>query len=77
MDSAMSLVRDVAKGLLGMFVGDAALSSAILAVVAGAALVIKTEVASTQLGGALLFAGCLAVLVGSLFRGARRPQRIG
>jgi hypothetical protein len=72
MDSAMNLVRDVAKGLLGMFVGDAALSSAILAVVAGAALVIK-EVASTQLGGALLFAGCLAVLVGSVFRGARRP----
>lgn len=73
MDSAMNLVLDVAKGLLGMFVGDAGLSSSILAVVAGAALLIKTEVASTQLGGTLLFAGCLAVLVGSVFRGARRP----
>jgi hypothetical protein len=69
----MNLVRDVAKGLLGMFVGDAGLSGAILAVVAGAALLIKTEAASTQLGGALLFAGCLAVLIGSVVRGARRP----
>jgi hypothetical protein len=69
----MTLVRDVAKTLLGMFVGNAGLSSAILAVVAGAALLIKTEVASTQLGGALLFVGCLAVLVGSVFMGARRP----
>jgi hypothetical protein len=69
----MNLVRDVAKGLFGMFVGDAGLSSSILAVGAGAALVVKTEVASTQLGGALLFAGSLAVLAGGVFRGARRP----
>jgi hypothetical protein len=54
-----------------MFAGNAGVSSAILAVLAGAALLIKTN--STQLGGALLFVGCLAVLVGSVFRGARRP----
>jgi hypothetical protein len=69
----MNLVRDVAKALLGMFVGNAGLSSAILAVVAGSTLLIKTEVASTQLGGAFLFVGCLAILVGSVISGARRP----
>ena len=69
----MNSVRDVAKTLLGMFVGNAGLSSAILAVVAGAALLIKTEVTSTQLSGALLFVGCLAILVGSVISGARQP----
>ena len=69
----MNLVRDVAKALFGMFVGNAGLSSAILAVVAGSTLLIKTEVGSTQLSGALLFVGCLAILVGSLISGARRP----
>ena len=66
----MNLVRDVANELLGTFVGDAGLSGAILAVVTGSALLIKTEVVSTQLGGGLLFAGCLAILIGSVFTAA-------
>jgi hypothetical protein len=71
----MNLVRDVANELLGMFVGDAGLSGAVLAVVSGTALLIKAEAVSSQLGGALLFSGCLAVLIGSVVRAARRDRR--
>jgi hypothetical protein len=64
----MNLIRDVANELLGMFVGDVGLSVAVLAAVAGSALLIKTEVISTQLGGWLLWVGCLAILIGSVVK---------
>jgi hypothetical protein len=46
----MNLVRDVANELLGMFAGVLVLSGAILLVVAGSALLIKTETVTTQWG---------------------------
>ena len=67
----MNLARDVANELLGMFAGDLVLSGAVLVVVAGSALLIKTETVTTQWGGCLLFAGCLATLIGSVLWGAR------
>jgi Ca2+/H+ antiporter len=70
----MNLFRDVANELLGMFVGEVGLSAAILAMVAGSAFLIKTEVLSSQLGGWVLFVGCLAILIGSVVKTSRRTS---
>jgi len=64
----MTILRDVLTELFGMFVSDARLTAAILAVVAiAAALIWFADV--TLLGGAVLLLGCLAVLVESVRRG--------
>jgi len=69
----MNLIREVAAELAGMFVGDARLSLAILIVIAAAAAVCLAGL-PPLLGGGVLLAGSLAVLLDSVRRAARpRP----
>lgn len=68
----MTLLRDVSAELIGMFVGDAGLSAAVLAVVALAAGLIEVGHVLPLVGGGVLLAGCLAVLVGAVRRAALR-----
>ncbi|HEX3536080.1 MAG TPA: hypothetical protein VHU15_04885 [Stellaceae bacterium] len=66
----MTLIKDVAVELAGMFVGDARLTLAILAVIAAAAAICLSG-AEPLIGGAALLLGSLAVLLDSVRRGAR------
>jgi hypothetical protein len=66
----MIILKAVLAELFAMFVSDAWLSTAVLAVVAVAALI--EWVATPLWGGAALLLGCLALLIESVRRAARR-----
>ena len=71
----MTVIGDVLKELLGMFLADARLTLAVLllvAVVAGALTALRA--APLLAGGALLF-GCLLILVEAVSREARTQHR--
>jgi hypothetical protein len=68
----MSVLRDVMEELFSMFAGDAWLSLGILIVVAAAAL--ASVYAIPLLGGAILLAGSLGILVGAVLRATRRSK---
>jgi hypothetical protein len=71
----MTLLRDIANGLVGMFLADARLSGAIVALVlVVAALTLAFDV-EPLIGGAILLAGCLLILVEAALRDARRRRR--
>ncbi|OWY17130.1 hypothetical protein B6V73_09835 [Thioclava sp. JM3] len=75
----MKILKDVLTELFGMFLGDAWLSTAILAVVALTALAIDLGGAPPMLGGVLLLIGSLGVLIGAVLRAARQklaPTRV-
>jgi hypothetical protein len=68
----MSIITEVAKELLGMFIADARLTTATLVLVAiVAGLVVALRVAPL-LGGGVLLLGCLAILVEAVVREAGR-----
>lgn len=67
----MNLLKDVVAELIGMFVGDARLSAAVLAVVAVAA-VVRFAGTDPLPGGVVLLGGCLMVVVEGVRRSARR-----
>jgi hypothetical protein len=72
----MKLLREVACGLISMFIGDVWLTVGILAVVLLTALLTGFGVAPPLFGGALLFLGCAAVLIASVaFYGRRHRDR--
>lgn len=66
----MSILVDVAKELLGMFLADARLATATLLLVAIVAALLAGYV-EPLLGGAVLLLGCLARLVEATVREAR------
>lgn len=67
----MTVLTDVIAELFGMFVADARLSAAILAVVALSAALRDLFGVPDLLAGAALALGCVLVLVESVCRGAR------
>lgn len=69
----MSLARDIAKELVGMFVADARLSVSILTLV----LIVWALAArlSPLLAGGLLVFGCLAVLISTVAHEGRKRVR--
>ena len=72
----MNMLREVASGLLKMFVGDAWLTVGILTVVSLTGLLTGSGAVRPLFGGALLFLGCIVVLVASVaFYGRRRRDR--
>lgn len=71
----MTLVRDIANELLGMFLADARLTCAILALVLLVAGLILGLGVARLIGGGALLAGCLAVLVEAAVRETRRRRR--
>ena len=70
----MTVLKEIVAEVIGMFVGDARLSLAILAVVGMAAALIACGLDRLGAGG-LLLAGCLFILVESVRRGARPAMR--
>ncbi|MGE0502540.1 MAG: DUF1127 domain-containing protein [Rhizobiaceae bacterium] len=68
----MTVLKDVVSELVSMFVGDARLSVAILAIVAAAAGTTSIAAVDPLLGGAILLGGCLLLLVGVVYVTARR-----
>ncbi len=68
----MTILRDVLAELLAMFVSDARLTAAVLALVAAAALLEQTLNQAPLIGGAVLLAGCLGILTGSVLLAARK-----
>jgi hypothetical protein len=71
----MTLLADVAKELLGMFLADLRLSGAILALVATVAGLLVIAGAEPLIGGAALLLGCHVILVEAALREARRRAR--
>lgn len=67
----MTLFKDIAAELIGMFLGDARLSAAILAVVAVSAAVAKLADPG-PLPAAVLLGGALLVVVVAVRRSGRR-----
>jgi preprotein translocase subunit SecY len=70
----MTLLRDVIVELVGMFVADARLSGAILALVAVAAILVRVAGAEPLIGGVVLFGGSLLILIEAAVREARRRR---
>ncbi len=70
----MKLLRIILAELRGMFAADLGLSLAVLALVGLLALALDQGLAPLW-GGALLLAGVLAILLASVWRGARRLGR--
>jgi len=68
----MNLLKEVLAELIGMFIGDARLSVAILAVVAAVALLIEIGHIEPLIGGGVLLIGCLFLLVAAVRQGALR-----
>jgi hypothetical protein len=71
----MNILREVAGELLKMFVGDARLAVGILTVVALTGLLTGSGAVRPLLGGAILFLGCIVVLVASVVLSGRRLRR--
>lgn len=71
----MTILRDVLAELVAMFVSDARLTVAILALVMLAAVLIDVAGVAPVAGGAILLAGCLVLIVGSVWRAGRRFGR--
>ena len=69
----MSILRDVAGGLLKMFVDDAWLTAGILLVVSLTGLLANAG-AVPLLRGAILFLGSIVVLLASVVLSARRRE---
>jgi hypothetical protein len=68
----MTILKDVLSELFGMFVSDAWLTAAVLALVAFVALLIDGLHAGAAIGGATLLFGSLALVVASVRHAARR-----
>ncbi len=72
----MTLLRDIAKELLGMFLADARLTGAILALVLLVAGLVSSLGVELLIGGGTLLVGCLAILVEAAVREARHRRRL-
>ena len=70
----MSILIDVFKELLGMFLADARLTAAVLVLVGAVGWLVRDGWISGDLGGGLLLAGCLLILTAVVFGEARRRR---
>jgi uncharacterized membrane protein len=70
----MTILRDLVRELVGMFLADARLTSAILVLVVLVAGLVHELGMNTGAGGTILTVGCLAILVEAATREARRRK---
>ena len=68
----MEILKEVVAELVKMFVADARLSVAVLVLVGGVALLLDVGHTTPLVGGAVLLAGCLAILAGVTAATARK-----
>ncbi|MCA0050377.1 hypothetical protein LB577_26055 [Mesorhizobium sp. B283B1A] len=71
----MNAVRLIAREFFGMFVDDGNLALLALVLVAAVVAAVKLLALPPLIGGVLLLVGCLAVLLHSVRRAARRTDR--
>ena len=67
----MTVFKEVVAELIGMFVGEKALTIAVLMVVATAGWLVDFAGVTPLVGGAVLLFGCLILLIESVCRSAR------
>ena len=67
----MSLLKEVAAELIGMFFGDARLTIALLLLIAVAGALIELSGIDPLVGGIVLILGCPALLIANLWRERR------
>ena len=70
----MNMLREVIDGVIKMFVGDAWLAGGILAVVLLTGLLLEAGAVQPLIGGAVLFLGCVVVLLASVVLSVRRHR---
>lgn len=71
----MNAVRLIAREFFGMFVDDGNLALLAVVLVAAVVAAVKLLALPPLIGGVLLLVGCLAVLLHSVRRAARRTDR--
>jgi hypothetical protein len=67
----MTLPKEIIAELIGMFMADSRLTLAVLAIVAGAAALIKLAGIDPLGAGGILLSGCLGLLIENVRRSAR------
>ena len=67
----MTMLKELAAELIGMFVAERRLTISVLAIVAMVASLVDLIGVAPLLGGTALLLGCLALLVESVLRGAK------
>lgn len=70
----MTLLREIASELLGMFLADARLTSAIVVLVLIVAGLVRGASVEPLIGGGVLLAGSLVILVVAAAREARNKK---
>ena len=67
----MTMLKELAGELIGMFVAEKRLTIAVLAIVVVAGLLVDFAGLNPLVGGAVLLFGCLILLIESVCRAAR------
>ena len=67
----MTMLKELAAELIGMFVGEKRLTVAVLTIVVVAGSLVNFTDLNSLVGGALLLFGCLVLLIESVCRSAR------
>jgi hypothetical protein len=67
----MTVLKEIAAEIFGMFISDARLTVAVLAIVAASATAIRLAGTDPLIGGGILLIGCLGLLVENVHRSAR------
>lgn len=70
----MSILNEVAKELLGMFLADARLTATTLVLVAVVAVLVHVLHVDPLVGGGILLLGCPAILIEATAREASRKR---
>ena len=68
----MSAIRGIISNLIGLFIDDGSLALAILGLITVDTVAVKTGWFPPLVGGLLLLAGCIGLIVESVYRAARR-----
>ena len=71
----MTLLGDIGRELLGMFLADVRLSGAVLALVAIVAMLTESHSVQPLVSGAAFLLGSLGILVFAAWREGRRRQQ--
>jgi len=68
----MTMIRGILSGLIGLFIDDGSLALAILGLIAIVTVAVKVGWLPPLAGSLLLLAGCIALILESVYRAARR-----
>ncbi|TRC92291.1 hypothetical protein FJV76_07345 [Mesorhizobium sp. WSM4303] len=71
----MSIIRLILKEFVGMFIDDGSLATLALLLIVAITAAVKLLALPPLAGGVLLLLGCLAILLYSVRRAARRSGR--